>query len=58
MTTPDPTPEKKPGPNYAVWFLSAVLLLIFFCGACGVLLFFTAFGRGFIDGFCSGFPLC
>ena len=56
MTTPEP--EKKPGPNYAVWFLSFTLLLIFACAACGFLLLFTGVGRAFIDGFCQGFPLC
>lgn len=52
MTTPDP----KPRPNYALWFVGLMLLVILACGVCGFLSLFTAVGRAFWDGFASGFP--
>lgn len=55
MTTPDPAPKSR---NYALWFISFMLVVIFVCGACGFLSLFTGVGRAFWDGFCHGFPLC
>lgn len=53
MSDPTPTPKSR---NYALWFIGIMLVVIFICGACGILSIFTSVGRAFWEGVNSGLP--